>query len=63
VAAAGHLGGWAETSAITFGRDATPFYVAGPYDNPQAIIRTLDRICGQGNYDDYSRASNEIGLI
>ena len=50
-AAAGHLGGWAETSAITFGRDATPFYVAGPYDNPRAIIRVLDRVCGQGNYE------------
>jgi hypothetical protein len=25
--------------------------VAGPYDNPRAIIRTLDRICGQGNYE------------
>jgi hypothetical protein len=50
-AAAGHLGGWAETSAITSGRDATPFYVAGPYDNPRAIIRILDRVCGQGNYE------------
>jgi hypothetical protein len=25
--------------------------VAGPYDNPRAIVRTLDRVCGQGNYD------------
>ena len=50
-AAAGHLGSWAETSALTFGRDATPVYVAGPYDNPRAIIRTLDRACGQGNYE------------
>ena len=50
-AAAGHLGGWAETSDITFGRHATPCYVAGPYDNPQAIIRILDRVCGQGNYE------------
>jgi hypothetical protein len=49
-AAADHLGRWDETSAITFGRDGTPFYIAGPYDNPRAVVRTLDRACGEGNY-------------
>ena len=49
-AAASHLGDWEEISAITFGRDGMPFYVTGPYDNPRAILHTLDRTCGEGNY-------------
>ena len=48
---AGHLGEWTETSKITFGRDGVPFYVSGPYDNPRSVVRTLDRTCGEGNYD------------
>ena len=47
---AGHLGDWTDTSRITFGRDGVPFYVSGPYDNPQSVVRTLDRTCGEGNY-------------
>jgi hypothetical protein len=47
---ASHLGTWTETSRITFGRDGVPFYVSGPYDNPRAVVRTLEQTCGQGNY-------------
>jgi hypothetical protein len=49
-ATTGHLGAWEETSAITFGRDGTPFYVQGPHDNPSATIRTLTRSVGEGNF-------------
>ncbi|HVE97096.1 MAG TPA: helix-turn-helix domain-containing protein [Pseudonocardiaceae bacterium] len=48
--AAGHLGPWQETSAITFGRRGVPFYVAGPYDNPNRVVRTLTRSVGDGNF-------------
>jgi len=50
-AAAGHLGPWTPPSTITFGRDGKPLYVSGPYDNPQSIIRTLERTAGAGNFD------------
>ncbi len=50
-AAVGHLGPSAPPSAITFGRDGRPVYVSGPYDNPQPIIRTLERSVGAGNFD------------
>ena len=33
------------------GENGTPCYVAGPYDNPRAIMRTLGRVCGQGSSD------------
>jgi len=50
-ATAGHLGEWTETSTISFGRNGRPFYAAGPHDDPRAIVRTLERTCGAGNYD------------
>jgi hypothetical protein len=31
---------------IRFGRDGKPFYVNGPYDDPEAIMRTLRRAVG-----------------
>ncbi len=48
--AAGHLGPWEETSAITFGRHGVPFYVSGPFDNPTRVIRTLASSVGDGNF-------------
>ncbi|MFE9934527.1 hypothetical protein [Streptomyces sp. NPDC005533] len=35
---------------IRFGRDGTPFYFAGPHDNPSAVVRTLEATVGPGNY-------------
>ena len=35
---------------IRFGRDGTPWYIAGPHDNPRQVIATLDRTAGAGNY-------------
>lgn len=47
----GHLGSWSGPSAIRFGRHGKPMYVAGPYDNPEWVIRTLRRSVGQDNFD------------
>lgn len=33
------------------GENGKPLFVAGPYDDPQRIIRTLERTVGPGNYD------------
>lgn len=48
--AAGHLGPWEETSAITFGRDGMPMYVQGPYDDPNRVFRTLTKSVGEDNF-------------
>jgi len=37
----GHLGELHEPCAITFGREGRPVYVAGPHDDPIAIMQTL----------------------
>jgi hypothetical protein len=50
VPAAGHLGGWAGPSAIGFGLNGKPFYVNGPYDDPNKVLRTLDRTVGRDGY-------------
>ena len=33
------------------GKDGKPFFFAGPYDNVERIMRTLDRKVGPGNYN------------
>jgi len=48
---AGHLGSWSGPSAIRFGRHGKPMYVAGPFDDPNRIMRTLVRSVGKGNFD------------
>jgi hypothetical protein len=50
-AAQAHLGAWTGPSVITFGKDGKPFYVSGPYDNPNPVIRTLRNAVGEGNFD------------
>ena len=49
-AAVGHLGTWSGPSAIVFGDSGKPVYNAGPYDNPRAVMETLERSCGAGNF-------------
>jgi len=40
------------TGAVEFGYDqGKPLYVAGPYDNVEAVLRQLSRTAGEGNYD------------
>lgn len=48
---AGHLGTWSGPSTIRFGRHGRPMYVAGPYDDPDRIIRTLELSVGKGNFE------------
>ncbi len=61
-AAAGHLGPpWDEHSAITFGRDGVPYYVAGPYDDAAAVLHTLNRTVGEGNFH-YMVAADALAI-
>jgi hypothetical protein len=50
-AAAEHLGPRQGPSAITFGRNGRPHFVAGPYDDAETILGTLKRVVGEGNFD------------
>lgn len=36
---------------IEVGKDGKPFFINGPYDNVDAIIATLNRNVGEGNYE------------
>lgn len=45
-----HLGTWDGPSTIGFGRNGTPFYADGPYDDPQRVLRTLEESVGHGNF-------------
>jgi hypothetical protein len=47
---ASYLGTPSVSTPIQFGRKGRPFYMAGPNDNPRAVIRTLDASVGAGNY-------------
>ena len=49
-ATASHLGSWTGPSAIKFGRDGTPYYVEGPYDNANRILETLSRTVGRDDF-------------
>jgi len=49
-AVVGYLGAPAGPSPIRFGRDGQPFYISGPYDNPRAVMDTLEATAGGGNY-------------
>jgi hypothetical protein len=46
-----HLGTWSGPSRIGFGKHGKPLYINGPRDNPDTVLRTLERTVGPGNYD------------
>lgn len=48
--ARGHLGVWEGPSAIRFGHEGKPSYTQGPYDDPAAVLRTLEESVGAGNF-------------
>lgn len=50
-AAASVLGEPIEPSQIRFGRDGSPFYVSGPYDEPRDVLEILTHSAGEGNFD------------
>jgi hypothetical protein len=45
-----HLGPWDGPSAIGFGREGKPFYIQGPHDNADRIMKTLERTIGRDNF-------------
>lgn len=46
-----HLGKWSGQPKLQMGRNGKPFYVSGPYDNPETIINILRQNVGEGNFD------------
>jgi hypothetical protein len=38
------------TGQVEFGKDGKPFFIQGPHDNVDAILRQLARTAGEGNY-------------
>jgi hypothetical protein len=50
-AAKDHLGEWNHKTELEFGRDGKPFFMAGPYDNVNKIMRTLTQSVGTHNFD------------
>jgi hypothetical protein len=38
------------TGKVKFGKDGKPFFISGPRDNVDAILRQLARTAGEGNY-------------
>jgi hypothetical protein len=46
------LGEWEPGSSdVTFGRDGKPMFINGPHDDTYAILATLRKSVGAGNYD------------
>lgn len=39
------------SGGVEFGRNGKPFFIAGPYDNADAIVRQLMRTAGEGNFE------------
>jgi hypothetical protein len=46
----GHLGELSAPCAITFGREGRPLYVAGPHDDPIAVMETLMATVGSDGF-------------
>ncbi|MEV7802762.1 helix-turn-helix domain-containing protein [Microbispora sp. NPDC088329] len=44
--AADHLGAWEDKSAIVFGKDGRPLYLAGPNEDVRHVVKTLERRVG-----------------
>jgi hypothetical protein len=45
-----YLGELREPFAITFGQRGRPLYVAGPHDDPVAVMRTLTAAVGSDGF-------------
>lgn len=45
-----HLGPWEGQSAIDFGCNGKPYYINGPDDDPNFVLRTLRRTAGDGEF-------------
>ena len=42
---------WEPCEDVEFGRDGKPFYIQGPHDNVERILRKLEATAGAGNYN------------
>ena len=40
-----------EPYQLTFGRNGKPFFISGPYDNVDRILKQLEKTAGPGNFD------------
>ena len=49
--AAGVLGPPPQEISIKFGSQGRPFYMSGPFDDPDAVLRTLENTVGAKNFD------------
>jgi len=58
--AASVLGESQSPSVIRFGRDGRPFYMDGPHDDPAYVLRTLNRVVGDGNFGYAVEAPNVL---
>jgi hypothetical protein len=54
------LGSWSGPSAIMFGREGKPYYVNGPYEDPERVLATLERTVGRGGFH-YTVSLDELG--
>ena len=45
-----HLGELTDSRAITFGCKGRPLYVAGPYEDPADVMRTLESTVGSDGF-------------
>jgi hypothetical protein len=54
------LGPWPGPSAITFGCDGKPYYVNGPYEDPERVLATLERTVGRDGFH-YTVSLDELG--
>ncbi len=46
-----HLGSWSGTSSIGFGLHGKPYYVSGPYDDANRIVRQLHSAVGRDKFE------------
>jgi hypothetical protein len=46
-----HLGPLTGPSRISFGKDGKPWYISGPHDKPNSVMRTLENTVGAGNFE------------
>ena len=56
------LGPWPGPSAITFGRAGKPYYVNGPYEDPERVLATLERTVGRGGFH-YTVSLDDLGRL
>lgn len=59
-----HLGLRPETLIpIEFGKDGQPFFMSGPYDNTEQVIKTLEASVGAGNFHYVAGIGSLDGLM